>query len=147
MRLSAPPTPADPTPSTQNGALVFGSIGCVLCHSDTLTAGKSRFTGMSDTAYHPYSDFALHNMGPDLADGISQGGAAGDEFRTAPLWGLSKRLFFLHDGRTRDLNEAILMHAGRRYRSTPSEAQHVIDHYRALMPHDKEPLITFLGTL
>lgn len=156
MRLTAPPTPADPTSSTQNGALVFGSIGCVLCHSDTLTTGKSRFTGMSDTVYHPYSDFALHNMGPDLADGISQGGAAGDEFRTAPLWGLGQRLFFLHDGRTSDLVEAIKEHSSdcghSRHRSwfqsrCNSEADGVVRNFNALSKTQAQDLLNFLRSL
>src|SRR5581483_3669166 len=103
MRLSAPPTPASPTPSTQNGASLFNSIGCALCHSPSLTTGASQFTGMSNVTYHPYSDFALHHMGPNLADGINQGGAGPDQFRTAPLWGVGQRLFFMHDGRTSNL--------------------------------------------
>ena len=61
---------------------------------------------MSNVTYHPYSDFALHHMGPRLADGISQGAAGPDQFRTAPLWGAGQRLFFLHDGRTSDLLQA-----------------------------------------
>lgn len=61
--------------------------------------------------YHPYSDFALHHMGAGLADGIEQGAAGADQFRTAPLWGLGQRLFFLHDGRTTDLVQAIKAHS------------------------------------
>jgi hypothetical protein len=66
---------------------------------------------MSNVTYHPYSDFALHHVGAGLADGIEQGGAGADQFRTAPLWGLGQRLFFLHDGRTTDLVQAIKSHA------------------------------------
>ena len=62
---------------------------------------------MSKIEIHPYSDFAIHHMGPGLADHISQGLAAGDEFRTAPLWGVGQRIFFLHDGRTSNLLAAI----------------------------------------
>ena len=80
-------------------------------HSPTLTTGTSPFTGMSNEAYHPYSDFALHAMGSNLADGILQGNAGPTEFRTAPLWGVGQRLFFLHDGRTSDLLQAIQAHA------------------------------------
>ncbi len=57
--------------------------------------------------YHPFSDFALHHVGSGLADGINQGAAGPDQFRTAPLWGLGQRLFFLHDGRTADVLQAI----------------------------------------
>ena len=60
--------------------------------------------------YHPYSDFAVHHMGSTLADGVNQGVAGPDQFRTAPLWGLGQRLFFLHDGRTSDLLQAIQAH-------------------------------------
>jgi hypothetical protein len=66
---------------------------------------------MSAVVYHPFSDFALHHMGVGLADGINQGAAGPDEFRTAPLWGVGQRLFFLHDGRASDLLSAIEAHA------------------------------------
>src|SRR5262249_51666492 len=111
MRLSAPPTPTTSSPSEQNGQAMFNSVGCALCHSPTLTTAKSTYSTMSNVTYHPYSDFALHNMGSNLADGISQGTAGPDEFRTAPLWGLGERLFFLHDGRTSDLLQAIQEHS------------------------------------
>jgi len=111
MRLLAPPTPAPATSSTTNGAALFNQIGCNLCHSTSLTTGASPFTGMSNVTYQPYSDFALHHMGAGLADGVNQGGAGPDQFRTAPLWGLGQRLFFLHDGRTSDLVAAIQAHS------------------------------------
>ena len=110
IRLSAPAAPAAPTTSTANGAALFNSIGCNLCHSPTLTTGPSIFTGMSNVNYNPYSDFALHHMGSGLSDGIHQGGAGPDQFRTAPLWGLGQKLYFLHDGRTTDLIQAIESH-------------------------------------
>jgi CxxC motif-containing protein (DUF1111 family) len=110
MRLLAPPTPATPTSSTTNGGNLFNTVGCNLCHSTSLTTAASVFTGMSSVTYHPYSDFALHHMGAGLADGINQGAAGADQFRTAPLWGLGQRLFFLHDGRTADLMQAIQLH-------------------------------------
>jgi mono/diheme cytochrome c family protein len=111
MRLSAPPAPATTTASQKNGQALFATVGCALCHSPALTTGKSIFTGMSNVTYHPYSDFALHNMGSNLADGVNQGGAGPTEFRTAPLWGVGQRLYFLHDGRTSDLLDAIEEHA------------------------------------
>jgi hypothetical protein len=90
-----------------------------------LTAAASPFTGMSSVTYHPYSDFALHHMGAGLADGINQGAASADQFRTAPLWGLGQRLFFLHDGRTSDLMQAIQLHffSSNQYCSQISSAQ------------------------
>ena len=111
MRLSAPPAPATLSSAAQTGESLFTSVGCGNCHSASLTTGKSPFTGMSNVTYHPYSDFAIHHMGSDLADGIPQGGAGPDQFRTAPLWGVGQRLFFLHDGRTADLGQAIEAHA------------------------------------
>jgi CxxC motif-containing protein (DUF1111 family) len=110
MRLSAPPAPTTASDSEQAGQQLFRAIGCALCHSPSLTTSASQYTGMSNVTYHPYSDFALHAMGSSLADGVSQGTAAGNEFRTAPLWGVGQRLFFLHDGRTSDLLQAIQDH-------------------------------------
>jgi CxxC motif-containing protein (DUF1111 family) len=141
-RLSAPPTPAPSTPSTLNGAAQFNAIGCNLCHSPTLTTGPSIFTGMSNVTYNPYSDFALHNMGTMLADGIHQGAAGPNQFRTAPLWGLGQRLFFLHDGRTTDLIEAIQAHS-----SSGSEATQVIHKFNTLKPSNMQDLLNFLRSL
>jgi CxxC motif-containing protein (DUF1111 family) len=141
-RLSAPPMPAAPNPSTQNGAQLFDSVGCSLCHSTTLTTGKARYTGMSNVAYHPFSDFALHHMGWGLADRITQGAAGPDEFRTAPLWGVGQRLFFLHDGRTSDLLQAIRAHESR-----GSEANGVISRFKTLSPNQVQDLLKFLRSL
>ena len=141
-RLSAPATPATPTTSTQNGAALFSSIGCALCHSTTLTTGQSIFTGMSNITYNPYSDFALHNMGSGLADGIHQGAAIGNQFRTAPLWGLGQRLFFLHDGRTSDLIQAIQSHS-----SSGSEANMVVHKFNTLNSSQVQDLLNFLRSL
>jgi CxxC motif-containing protein (DUF1111 family) len=137
-RLSAPPTPAPSTASTLNGAALFSSIGCSLCHTPTLTTGQSPYTGMSNVSYNPYSDFALHKMGIDLQDGIAQGAASGKQFRTAPLWGLGQRLFFLHDGRTIDLIQAIQAHS-----SSGSEAIKVIGNYNRLKALQKQDLLNF----
>ena len=141
-RLSAPPAPGTSTSSTQNGSALFNSIGCSLCHSPTLTTGQSQFTGMSNVAYNPYSDFALHNMGAGLSDGIRQGAAGPNQFRTAPLWGLGQRLFFLHDGRTSDLIQAIQSH-----NSTGSEADQVIKKYNGLKSSQQQDILNFLRSL
>ena len=138
-RLTAPATPAPPTGSTPNGASLFNSIGCSLCHSPSLTTEQSIFTGMSHVTYHPCSDFALHNMGVGLADGISQGAAKGNPFRMAPLWGAGQRLFFLHDGRTSDLIQAIQSH-----NSSGSEANMVIRKYNALTASQQQALLNLL---
>jgi len=141
-RLSAPPTPGTSTSSTQNGAALFASTGCSLCHTPTLTTGKSPFTGMSNVTYNPYSDFALHNMGKGLSDGITQGAAGSQQFRTAPLWGLGQRLFFLHDGRTSDLVVAIEDH-----NSIGSEAIQVVKAYNKLNATQQQDLLNFLRSL
>jgi CxxC motif-containing protein (DUF1111 family) len=141
-QLAAPPTPASFTSSARNGAAEFNAIGCNLCHSPVLTTGRSIYTGMSNVAYNPYSDFALHDMGRGLADGIHQGTAGPNQFRTAPLWGLGQRLFFLHDGRTTDLIQAIEAHS-----SSGSEANLVIRKYKALKTSQVQDLLNFLRSL
>ena len=141
-RLLAPPAPAPSTNSTREGAFVFNSIGCALCHSPRLTTGKSPFTGMSNATYNPYSDFALHHMGSGLSDGVSQGAAGPDQFRTAPLWGVGQRLYFLHDGRTSNLIQAIRSHS-----SSGSEANAVINRFNSLSPSQMQALLNFLRSL
>jgi len=141
-RLSAPPTPAPATASTQAGAQLFDQVGCTLCHSPSLTTGPSRYTGMSNVTYNPYSDFALHHMGVNLQDRITQGGAGGDQFRTAPLWGAGQRLFFLHDGRTSDLLQAVRTHA-----SSGSEANGVVQKFNRLTPAQIQNILGFLRSL
>jgi len=142
IRLSAPPAAAPSTSDIVAGHQAFDRVGCVLCHSSTLTSAQSLNTGMSNVEYHPFSDFALHHMGANLADNINQGMATGDEFRTAPLWGVGQRLFFLHDGRTSDLLEAIDEHA-----SAGSEANHVIRKFHRLSPKEQQEILDFLRSL
>src|SRR5579883_3248521 len=143
MRFSAPPVPvANLTTSQKDGQNVFTSIGCAACHSPSLTTAASPFSGMSTVTYHPFSDFALHHMGSNLADGILQGSAGPDEFRTAPLWGVGQRLFFLHDGRTSDLLNAIQAHS-----SPGSEANQVIQKFNALTTSQKQDILNFLRSL
>ena len=91
---------------------------------------------------HLYSDLLLHDMGVGLADGIAQGQAGPREFRTAPLWGLGQRMFFLHDGRTADLRVTILAH-----QSKGSEANAVIRHFNRLLEHQKQDVLNFLRSL
>lgn len=97
---------------------------------------------MSNITYHPYSDFALHHMGTGLADGIVQGSAGGDQFRTAPLWGVGQRLFFMHDGRTSDLIRAIRAHS-----SNGSEANAVINNFNKLNSGQVQDMLNFLRSL
>jgi hypothetical protein len=98
-------------------------------------------------------------MGPDLADGVIQGIAGSDEFRTAPLWGIGQRLYFLHDGRTSDLLQAILAHAGAgndcrdQHRlqlgqmNCGSEASAVIHNFKLLSPSQRQDILNFLRSL
>jgi len=147
QRFLAPPTPSPDTPggatSISNGRSLFVSTGCALCHTPTLrTSNKSTVTALSDQPANLFSDLLVHGMGSGLADNIFQGGAQGDEFRTAPLWGLGQRIFFLHDGRTKDLIEAIQAH-----KSAGSEANAVIDVFNQLNEKKKQDLLNFLRSL
>jgi CxxC motif-containing protein (DUF1111 family) len=148
MRLLAPPTPSTNEPggakSIADGAHLFNQIGCALCHTPTLKTGTSKFTAsLSNADVNLYSDLLVHNMGSNLADGVSQGGAAGDEFRTAPLWGLGQRAFFLHDGRSNDLIDTISQHAGR-----GSEANGVVHLFQHnLTPQQQQDVLNFLRSL
>jgi CxxC motif-containing protein (DUF1111 family) len=128
--------------SVTRGNQVFSNVGCQACHTKTFTTAKSQLTGQSNVTIQPFSDFAVHEMGTGLADGVSQGTANGNEFRTAPLWGVGQRIFFLHDGRTKDLQEAIQQHASR-----GSEANTVINNYNLLSRDDKQSLLNFLRSL
>jgi CxxC motif-containing protein (DUF1111 family) len=147
MRMLAPAQPAAPTPSTQHGRMIFSSVGCSLCHTPALSTGPASVNSRmpqagSNTQVPLFSDLLVHHMGTGLADGITQGGAGPDEFRTAPLWGLGQRVFFLHDGRTSNLIQAIQAHA-----SSGSEANQVVHNYAGLSPADQQDLINFLRSL
>jgi CxxC motif-containing protein (DUF1111 family) len=160
MRLLAPPTPASSTgmvasaasittvpsasasASVNRGRQIFSNVGCEACHLKSMTTGHSSINGFDNATFEPLSDFALHDMGWGLADGVSQGLATGREFRTAPLWGVGQRLFFLHDGRANNLIDAIEQHA-----SPESEANVVIHNYNALSVTDKQALLNYLRSL
>ncbi len=150
MRMLAPPTPAPDTPSTLNGRAVFAKIGCVHCHTPSFTTGKMIASGsstnpsaaLSNQTVNLFSDLLVHHMGRGLADGITQGGAGPDEFRTAPLWGAGQRVFFLHDGRTSNLLEAIKAHSSR-----GSEANKVIGGFNRLKAREQQDIINFLRSL
>jgi len=127
---------------------VFTEIGCALCHTPSLMTGRSSTAALSNKVVGLYSDLLLHRMGPRLADDIVQGLGEGDEFRTAPLWGLGQRIFFLHDGRTTDLIEAIEAHASTGdHHVPPSEANAVIARFRAHGQGKKQDLVNFLRSL
>jgi CxxC motif-containing protein (DUF1111 family) len=150
MRTLAPPQPAPPTASTQRGSALFSSTGCALCHTPAMRTGSAIASGsyispsvaLSHQAANLFSDLLVHHMGAGLADGITQGQAGPDEFRTAPLWGVGQRVFFLHDGRTSDIIQAILEHAG-----DGSEANQVVQNFQSLSTADQQNLVNFLRSL
>jgi CxxC motif-containing protein (DUF1111 family) len=147
MRFLKPPTPSTTLPggaaSISNGSQVFGTIGCALCHTPSLPTSQSSFTAdLNKANANLFSDLLVHHMGTNLADGVSQGTAGPDEFRSAPLWGLGQRIFLLHDGRTTDLVDAIREHA-----SQGSEANGVIHNFNRLSPRQQQDLLNFLRSL
>jgi CxxC motif-containing protein (DUF1111 family) len=105
-------------------------------------SSTSPSVALSNQPVNLFSDLLVHNMGRGLADGITQGGAGPDEFRTAPLWGVGQRIFFLHDGRTTDLVEAVEAH-----RSRGSEANKIIDRFNRLTVRQQQDIINFLRSL
>lgn len=147
MRLLKPPDQNSTTPggsiSIITGEALFTEIGCAACHKMAFTTTASAITAdLGNKSAKLFSDLQIHRMGTGLADNIQEGAAGGDQFRTAPLWGLGQRLFFLHDGRTSNLITAITAHS-----STGSEANTVILNYNALSATDKQHLLNFLRSL
>jgi CxxC motif-containing protein (DUF1111 family) len=128
--LASLPAP-EPQDSRSAGAMVFQQTGCAVCHVPTLRA-RTREVAL-------YSDLLLHDMGRALDDGVVQGSAAGAEWRTTPLWGLSDRSRFLHDGRARSVEAAIRDHGG--------EAQRASRRFHSLSAERRRSLLAFLESL
>jgi len=161
MRFLDAPQPVPLSASAQRGQQLFGAgpgnpgIGCVACHTaQMVTPPRSETPALENVTANLYSDLLVHHMGRGLADDITQGAATGDMFRTTPLWGVGQRLFFLHDGRTDDLQQAIEAHsspAGPCGEASscygPSEANTVIARFRALTARDKQAILDFLRSL
>jgi len=142
MRFLAPPSPGPSTESTERGKRAFAAIGCATCHTPNLRTGKSDVAAMNEKWVPLYSDLALHDMGPGLEDFIDQGQARGRDWRTAPLWGLGRRIYLMHDGRTIDLAQAIREHG------TPgSEGYQTTAKFQALSADEKQDLLNFLRSL
>ena len=159
--------------SINNGRSLFVSTGCALCHTPTLSTGSSATAALSNKQANLFSDLAVHHMGSTLADGVRQGSAGPDEFRTSPLWGAGQRIFFLHDGRTSDLLQAIKAHSSdafdcaatadaETFQMEPgsnqmaaasstflcgSEANGVINNFNALSASQKQDILNFLRSL
>ncbi len=129
--LLAAPQPEEPTAQTTRGSDLFASVGCDDCHTPHLNGPRG--------ALPLYSDLLLHDMGPELADGLVQGDASGSEFRTQPLWGLASVGPYLHDGRAETIESAILAHGG--------EGEASRDGFLALESTQQEDILEFLRSL
>ena len=133
--------------TVQRGAGLFEALECSVCHVPTLVTAEyfPRLPEASRQVIHPYTDLLLHDMGPDLADGRPDFEAGGQDWRTPPLWGLglsktvSGSTALLHDGRARNVTEAILWHGG--------EAQRSRDRFARLSKEDRDALAAFVGAL
>jgi CxxC motif-containing protein (DUF1111 family) len=147
MRFLAPPTSVASygnvtATSITQGATLFDTVGCTLCHTPSMKTDTSSTSALNSKTANLYSDLLVHHMGTGLADDITQGSAGPDEFRTAPLWGVGQRMFFLHDGRTSNLLDAIEAHDSR-----GSEASQVISKFEALSVSDRQAILNFLRSL
>jgi CxxC motif-containing protein (DUF1111 family) len=148
MQFLAPPTPSTTVPggatSISNGRSLFSTVGCAVCHTPSLQTQPSRLTaGLGNATANLFSDLEIHHMGTVLNDNVSQGGAGGDQFRTAPLWGLGQRIFFLHDGRCSDLLCAIEAHDSNGGEATNSELTFDAN----LSASQKQDVLNFLRSL
>ena len=170
MRFLGPPIASTTVPggaaSITRGLQAFNSVGCSMCHTPSLTTDNTTVAALANKTVPLFSDLALHHMGPTLADNILQGAAGPDEFRTAPLWGIGQRVYFLHDGRTNDLLQAIQLHAsgagsranaatadatanhgGNWTQTAPSEANKVIANFNNLNSASQQDVLNFLRSL
>lgn len=133
-------------PEVMAGGALFRQIGCASCHVPTLRTGRSEIEALDRVEFHPYTDLLLHDMGPELDDGYTEGVATGSEWRTTPLWGLGLSAefqggmaFYLHDGRARTIRDAIEYHGGEAASSRTA--------FRDLSPEQQEQLLAYLRSL
>jgi CxxC motif-containing protein (DUF1111 family) len=134
------------SPEVRRGAKVFADAGCESCHRATFKTDKvDELPWLSEQTIHPFTDLLLHDMGEALADGRADFAASGSEWRTPPLWGLglqhtvNSHTRLLHDGRARDVSEAILWHGG--------EGERAKETFRTLPKKDREALLRFIDSL
>lgn len=146
LQTLAPPRRGEGSSEVAQGRQLFASVGCASCHVPSLQTGDHPIAALRNRSVELYSDLLLHDMGPELADGVYEGDATGTEWRTAPLWGLrlvreflGGNAAYLHDGRTSDLREAIRAHGG--------EAQNARDAFLQLTTQEQSSLIRFLESL
>lgn len=145
LRMLAAPAPGADTPQRLRGRVVFDSVGCSGCHMPSFQTGPSPLPVLANKPVVLYSDLLLHDMGPGLADNRPDADANGQEWRTAPLWGLrlvprflNGQTLLLHDGRAHSLEEALLAHGG--------EAQSARDRFAVLNTADRAALLDFVGS-
>ena len=144
--LKAPIQRNQNDPEVLEGKNLFIQAGCESCHWQTLKTGFSTIPALSNKTFHPYTDLLLHDMGPGLDDGYTEGSAKTSEWRTPPLWGLGLspnsqggQYFLLHDGRAKSIEEAILLHGG--------EGQQSKERFQQLSLQERNSLIKFLKSL
>ncbi|HYE95800.1 MAG TPA: di-heme oxidoredictase family protein, partial [Rubricoccaceae bacterium] len=144
--LRPPPRRAADDPDVRAGEALFAQIGCAACHIPTLQTGFSPIAALNRVEIHPYTDLLLHDMGPELDDGYTEGTATTAEWRTTPLWGIGLAVraqggqgYFLHDGRARSFEEAIEYHGGEGAQSREA--------FRRLTPQEHDRLLRFLRSL
>ena len=148
MQFLDQPTPSTTSPggsaSIARGRSLFSAIGCAVCHTPSLRTQPSNLTaGLGNATANLFSDLAIHHMGSVLNDNVSQGGAGGDQFRSAPLWGLGQRIFFLHDGRCSNLLCAIEAHESNGGEATTVES--IFDNN--LTASQQQDILNFLRSL
>jgi len=140
------PPPRRTGPDVQAGEALFNQIGCGSCHLPTLRTGASPIAPLDQVEFHPFTDLLLHDMGPELDDGYTEGIALTSEWRTPPLWGVGLapasqggQMHLLHDGRAKSLREAIGYHGGEGAASRAG--------FNALTPAEQERLLRYLESL
>jgi len=144
--LKAPPRRVDGSADAQAGEALFTQVGCAKCHVTVMRTGPSTIAALNNAEFRPYTDLLLHDMGPELDDGYTEGRALTSEWRTAPLWGIGLAEssqggmgFLLHDGRARSIRDAIERHGG--------EASGSRSAFRSLTSQLQEQLLAFLRSL
>ncbi len=144
--LRPPPRRNADAPDVVAGEALFAQAGCARCHTPVLRTGASPIGPLNRVEFHPYTDLLLHDLGPEVDDGYTEGIALTSEWRTPPLWGVGLaaasqggRIHLMHDGRAPGFREAIELHGGE---GSASRAG-----FRAFSPEQQEQLIRFLESL
>ena len=138
VRFLAPPPQLPLSIEGEHGRYLFGTMGCISCHTPTLYTGPNQVRALDRKPVNAYTDLLIHDMGEARAD-ICMGLATPREFRTEPLMGLRLRSHFLHDGAASTVEQAIELHAG--------EAQRSRDRFAKLSAKDREAVLAFLKSL